>query len=180
MQAKITIARPYAQAIFEVACAEKKIAQWLDTLHLLETIITHADMRRAVEDPRLAPSALADFILHICGKKTPKKLHNLVQVLAHAKRLSCISEICILYEQLRIGSEGIVKISIIAPYSLSSEQKLSIVDMMTKRTGSKIEIDEEDSIIDQSLIGGLMIRTGDKVFDASIRGRFKTVSNAVA
>lgn len=177
MQGKITIARPYAQAIFEVACADGKIAKWLDMLRLLETIITDAGMRLAVVDPRLSPATLADVILHVCGKKVQKKLSNLVHVLANTGRLLFISEICMLYQQLQTGYEGIVKISIASAYGLSPKQQLSIVEMMSKRTGSKIEIDS--SIVDESLIGGLVIRTGDKVIDASVRGRLKAMSNAV-
>lgn len=177
MEGKTTIARPYAQAIFEVACADGKVTEWLEMLRLLETILTDKNMQRVIVDPKFSATILADVVLDICGKKISKKMQNLVKILANAKRFSFISEICTLYDQLRTTSEGIVKINIASAYDLSPKQKIGIVEMMSKRTGSKMEID--NCIIDDSLIGGVVIRTGDKVIDASIKGRLQAMSNTV-
>jgi len=148
MQEKTTIARPYAQAVFETASEENKLAEWSEMLGLLETIVADAQMKAVLTNPKMDAAALSDFILGVCGKALSETGNNLVKVLAGAGRLTIIPEINKLYEQLRAEAEGVIEVGVTSAYELAPEQQATISKMMAKRLGRKVAITHEiDSII---------------------------------
>ena len=173
MQENTTVARPYAQAVFETASEESKLTEWSEMLKLLAAVVADAQMKAVLEDPTMDAAALSDFVLGVCGQALSETGNNLVKVLAGAGRLTIIPEINKLYEQLRAEAEGVVEVGVISAYELAPEQQAVISEVMAKRLGRKVEITHE---IDDSLIGGVVIRAGDEVIDASVRGRLKALA----
>ena len=173
MQDKTTIARPYAQAVFETATEESKLTEWSEMLGLLEAVVTDAQMKSVLTSPKLDAAALSDFVQGVCGDALSEKGSNLVKVLADARRLSFIPELSKLYEQLRAEAEGVIEVGVTSAYELSPEQQVTISEAMANRLGRKVEITND---IDDSLIGGVIIRAGDSVIDASVKGRLKALA----
>lgn len=173
MQEKTTIARPYAQAVFETASEESKLGEWSIMLGLLEAVVTDAQMKPVLANPKLDAAALSGFVLDVCGDNLSQTGKNLVKVLVNTGRLGLLPEINKLYEQLRAEAEGSVEVDVISAYELAAEQQETIAAAMTKRLGKKVEI---SSHIDNTLIGGVVIRAGDTVIDASVRGRLKAMA----
>ena len=174
MRERTTIARPYAQAVFETANEESKLTEWSEMLGLLDMVVTDPQMKAMLANPKLDAAASCDFVQGVCGQELSETGNNLVKVLADAGRLSFIPEINKLYEQLRAEAEGVVEVNVVSAYELAAEQQASISEVMAKRLGKKIEITNE---IDDSLIGGMVIRAGDTVIDASIKGRLKALAS---
>jgi len=177
MQDKTTIARPYAQAVFETASEESKLTEWSEMLGLLGAVVSDAQMKAVLTNPKLDTKALTDLILGVCGKALSETGSNLVKVLADAGRLSLVPELYKLYEQLRAEAEGVIEVGVTSAYELSSEQQATISAAMAKRLGRKVEISND---IDDSLIGGMVIRAGDSVIDASVKGRLKEMATQVS
>ena len=177
MQENTTVARPYAQAVFETASEESKLTEWSEILGLLAAVVADAQMRMVLENPKMDAAAQSDFVLGVCGKALSETGNNLVKVLAGAGRLTIIPEINKLYEQLRAEAEGVIEVGVTSAYELAPEQQAAISEVMAKRLGRKIEITHE---IDDSLIGGVIIRSGDTVIDASVRGRLKALATQMS
>jgi F-type H+-transporting ATPase subunit delta len=173
MQDKTTIARPYAQAVFETASEESKLTEWSEMLGLLEAVVTDAQMKAVLTNPKLDAAALSDFVLGVCGELLNETGSNLVKVLADARRLAIIPEINNLFEQLRAEAEGVIEVAVTSAYELAADQQAAISETMAKRLGRKVEITSD---IDASLIGGVVIRAGDSVIDASVKGRLKALA----
>ncbi len=173
MQEKTTIARPYAQAVFETASEESKLTEWSEMLGLLEAVVTDPQMKTVLGNPKLDAAALSDFVQGVCGDSLSETGSNMVKVLADAGRLSIVPEINKLYEQLRDDAEGVIEVGVTSAYELTSEQQATISQAMAKRLGRKVEITND---IDESLIGGVIIRAGDSVIDASVKGRLKALA----
>ena len=108
MQENTTVARPYAQAVFETASEENKLTECSEMVGLLETVVTDAQMKAVLGNPKMDAAALSDFILGVCGEALSETGNNLVKVLADAGRLTIIPEINKLYEQLRAEAEGVI------------------------------------------------------------------------
>ncbi len=176
MQDKKTIARPYAQAVFETASEESKLTEWSEMLGLLEVVVTDAQMKAVLTNPKLDTKALTDLILGVCGKALSETGSNLVKVLADAGRLSLVPELYKLYEQLSAEAEGVIEVGVTSAYELSSKQQATISAAMAKRLGRKVEITND---IDDSLICGMVIRSGDSVIDASVKGRLKELATQI-
>lgn len=177
MQQNTTQARPYATAVFELAQAESDLAAWSEMLRLLNLIVSDSQMQRLLNDPRLDSEFLADFVLDISAERLSEAGRNFVRVLADAGRLSLAPQIYQLFEQRRTESEGVVDVEVVSAYELEQHEQDKIADVMAKRFGKKINISAR---IDSSLIGGMVIRTGDSVIDASIRGKLRQLGSELA
>lgn len=177
MQENLTAARPYAQAAFEQAQQEGDLGAWSDMLNLINMVVSDPQMPKVLDNPTLDADFLSDFILDICGSHLSATGQNFVKVLADAGRLSLTAEILELYEQSRSDAEGVLEVNVISAYPLDEQEQNRISDVMSKRFGKKISI---SSNIDESLIGGTVIRAGDSVIDASVKGRLKQLGNELA
>ncbi len=172
MQEKTTQARPYVRAVFATACEENKLAEWSLMLGLLNTVVADAKLQAVLKNPKLDAETLSHLILSVCGEALSETGNNLVKVLAQAGRLALIPEIKILYEELRAEAEGVIKVAVTSAYELTAKQQENISEVMAKRLKRKVDITHDT---DDSLIGGVVIRTGDEVINASIKGRLQAL-----
>jgi F-type H+-transporting ATPase subunit delta len=177
MQLNLTAARPYAQAVFELAREEGEFGPWSGMLSLLNTVVSDPNMKVLLANPTLKAAFLADFILDVCGDHLTEDGRSFVRVLAGAGRLLLVPQISALYEQQRIEAEGVVEVELISAYPLEETERQGITDAMTKRLGKKITITAN---INKDLIGGVVIRAGDSVIDASVSGRLRQLGNLLA
>ena len=174
MQENITAARPYAQAAFEQAQEEGKLREWSEMLQLIDTVVSDAQMQSLLDNPRFDATFLADFILDIGGTHLSTTGQNFVRVLAQAGRLSLAPAIHSLYEEHRAEAEGVISVSVSSAYPLDEAEQNRISEVMASRFGKKVNI---STSIDKSLIGGTVIRAGDSVIDASVKGGLKQLDN---
>ena len=174
MQTNITAARPYAQAAFEQAQQEDSLSAWSEMLHLLDTIVSDTQMQALLDNPRLDNAFLADFILEISGSHLSTTGQNFVRALAEAGRLPLAPAIHGLYEAHRASAEGVLTVSVSSAYALDAAEQKHISEVMARRYGKQVKL---STSMDKSLIGGAVIRAGDSVIDASVRGRLKQLNN---
>lgn len=177
MLEKATIARPYAEAAFAQALEEGKLGEWSEMLNLLSVVISDENMHGVINNPTLSSEQLHQFIADICGDKLSKSGNNFTKVLIDAERIGLAVEIFSLFEQKRAAAEGISDVDVISAYALDDAQVNAISESISKRLGKKIDINTEE---DSDLIGGVIIRAGDSVVDASLRGRLKELNSVFA
>ncbi len=174
MQDNTTIARPYARAIFELAQAENNLQQWSDLLKILSLVVIDPEMRKVISSPRVSSEQLLMIISEVTGNQLDSLGQNFVKVLIDANRLRLAPFISDLFEKRRAEAEGRVDIDVLTAYELEPQQSSQLSDVMGKRLGKKVSISAK---VDESLIGGIVIRAGDTVIDSSLRGRLNTLRN---
>ena len=174
MQDNITIARPYARAVYELAEAENNLQEWSDLLKLLSQVVVDADMRNIISSPRVSNEKLLQIISDVTGNRLGSIGQNFIKVLIDANRLKLVPFISDLFEKKRAEAEGRVDISVQTAYELEEKQAAQLSQAMGKRLGKTVNI---TSAIDESLIGGIIIRAGDTVIDSSLRGRLNALRN---
>lgn len=177
MQEKATIARPYARAAFEQAREEGKLRDWSAMLELLTAVASDPLMKSVIGNPKVSEAQLYDLVIDICGKALSESGRNFTRVLVNAGRLDLAPEIREQYEQKRARAEGTAEVRVITAFALDGTQQKRIADAMQKRLGRDVEMSAE---VDQSIIGGVIIRAGDSVIDASLRGRLRQLANEFA
>lgn len=177
MLEKATIARPYADAAFTQALEEGKLVDWSTMLNLLSVVISDNNMRGVINNPKLSYEQLYQFIVDICGDTLSKTGKNFVRVLIDAERIGLAANVFSIFEQKRIAAEGISEVDVISAYPLDDAQVSVISEAISKRIGKKVDINTEE---DKDLIGGVIIRAGDSVIDASLRGRLKELNSVFA
>ena len=177
MLEKATIARPYANAAFDQAIDEGKLSDWSAMLNLLGVIVSDSNMSQVINNPKLSSEALYQFIADIGGDKFSQAGKNFIRILIDAERIGLAAEIFTIFEKKRAAAEGISDVDVISAYPLDDAQVNVISDSISKRLGKKVDINTDE---DKDLIGGVIIRAGDSVIDASIRGRLKELNSLFA
>lgn len=177
MAEKSTIARPYAQAIFDLAAASKQLPQWSETLALAAVVAQDSGMQRVIGNPRVSDDQLVDLFLGVCGDKFDDAAKNLVKLLVENGRLNVLPEIAALFEAYRAEAEKTVKAEVISAFPVSSAQKTNIKKALKARLGREVEL---VCATDNTLVGGAIIRAGDLVIDGSVTGQLEKLTHALA
>jgi F-type H+-transporting ATPase subunit delta len=174
MLEKTTIARPYAQAVFELAQESASIEEWSSALSLLDQVVSDSQMRLLLNNPKVSHQQLQDLVIEIGGDALSGQAQNFVKILVAASRLAYAPQIAELFAAMRADAEGTVDVEVTSAYELDDAQQNSIAESISARLGKKVKI---SSTVDESLIGGAVIRAGDSVIDASLRGRLTELGN---
>jgi len=177
VQEKATIARPYARAAFEQAREEKKFKDWSAMLHSLAGVAADPLMRRVMKSPKVTGDQLHGIVVEVCGKTLSASGANFAKVVIAAGRLDVMPQIHTQYEQMRARQEGTADVRVTTAYELEEPQQKRIAEVMKKRLGKDVGISAE---VDKAIIGGVIIRAGDSVIDASLRGRLRQLGNEFA
>lgn len=177
MLEKTTIARPYAEAVFEQAQSENALKSWSELLAALKAIVSDPQLRGLLQNPRVSSDQLVEIITGVVGEGLSKTQANFVQLVTEAERLQFVPEMAQLFEQRRLDVEGLANVEVVSAYPLEEAQRERVVEIMGRRLSRKIELSERT---DEGLIGGVIIRRGDSVIDASIRGQLNELRNELA
>lgn len=172
-----TAARPYARAAFDIASDNNAIDQWTEMLNLCSAVAENASMQAALDNPALNWQQSADLFNEVCGEKLDARGQNFIRLLAENDRLSLLPEIAALYHHYKAQAQGTVDAELISALDVSDDQKNAIAASLSKRLGKQVSLTTR---IDESLIGGAIIRAGDMVIDGSIRGRLDKMSSTLA
>lgn len=177
MAEKTTIARPYAQAIFELAQGRKELPRWSEMLQLVAAVAADERMSALVGNPRVSKDELAKLFLSICGDNLSQDGQNLIRLLVENGRTNVLTEIAALYESYRAEAERTVEAQVISAFPVDEAQKQQIVAMLKKRLGRDVTLSCET---DKGLLGGAIIRAGDLVIDGSVTGQLAKLQVALA
>lgn len=172
----VTIARPYAQAVFDLAKDSGQLARWSETLRLMTEVMSNDRVQLALANPSFTKDDIERCLLGICGEELDGVARNLLVILVRNDRLSVVPHILELYEQLREEYENIVEASVDSAFALSDEQLASLVARLERRTGRKVQA---TVAIAPELIGGVTVKIGDDVWDASVRGQLNNMATAL-
>lgn len=177
MAEKVTIARPYAQAVFDIANSKGALKEWSGKLALLTAVGGDPQLRQLLGNPQVGADRIVDIILGVCGDRLGKEGAALVRVLAENRRLDVLPELTGLYEGLRAEAEKTVQAEVTSAYPLSDEQKAGITASLRKRLGREVQL---TCTTDESLIGGAIIRAGDLVIDGSVAAHVNRLATALS
>jgi len=172
----ITIARPYAEAVFKRAGETNRLPAWSDALALMAAIATDETMAAVIAGVKFSKAQLADLFNDVAGDKLDQEAKNLVKLLTENGRLALVPEIAALYEAHRAEAEGSIDAEIISAYAVSDAQRKKVAQSLKARMGKEINL---SVTIDESLVGGAIIRAGDMVIDGSVSGKLVKLASTV-
>lgn len=176
MAEPVTIARPYAEAAFRFAREQNALPAWSDALQLIKAVVADAQIAALIDAPNVGAAQLEGVIIGAVGKHLSGEARNFVQVLVQNRRLGLIVPILDMFEDLRREHEGTMEATVISALPLADGQLQPLIIALEKKYGRKITAKVE---LDPQLIGGLKIVVGDKVIDATVRGRLDAMVAAL-
>ena len=177
MSEAITIARPYAQAAFDEAQKLNSLNSWSEMLIGLAEVVNQSDMSAVINNPKVSKAQLFGLMETLMGASASTQQSNFVHVVTENHRLSVLPEIAATFEALKADAEKIVNVEVDTAFELSAEQQEKIIGSMKKRMGREIKL---TCNVKKDLLGGVVIRAGDKVIDGSARTRLGEMAVALA
>jgi F-type H+-transporting ATPase subunit delta len=176
MAEPVTIARPYAEAVFSLAKERGELQKWSAMLGLIAGIYHDEQVQKAIANPNATNNDIENLMLAVCGERIDGAARNFIQTLVHNRRLPVVAEVRELYEQLRAEDEGMAEAKISSAFPLENAQLEQLVALLSSHYRKKIN---PSVSVDSDLIGGIKVQVGDKVWDASVRGRLQDMAAAL-
>ena len=177
MSEAITIARPYAQAAFEEAQKLSDLKSWSEALRSLAEAVCYPEVRAVLTSHRVAKHKLESLMGDLLGSNANPQQRNFIRILVDNHRLLVLPEIAAIFENLRAEAEKTVNVVVDSAFELSAAQQEKIVRSLKARMGREIKLVCK---VNKELLGGVVIRAGDKVIDGSARTRLGEMAKAFA
>lgn len=171
-----SIARPYAKAVFDLASESNNHDAWQTGLETLATIAQNNEFLEAVVSPKVKAGQLEELVVGIAGKALPSGGDNFVKLLAQNGRLEVLPEVKAQYAQLLLESRKSIEAEVVTARPLSAKQTEALIEALQVRLGVSVSINET---VDESLIGGAIVKAGDLVIDGSAKGRVEKLAIAL-
>lgn len=169
----ITIARPYAKAIFDFAVENQSIEKLKSMLIFTSLVICNEHIANLLS-ASISPQELAKMLISICGDKINENIQNLIRIMAEYRRLIVLPEVLDQFIKLHDILESIIKVDVISSTELNEEQLSKISALMEKRLSCIVKLNCK---IDKSVIAGVIIYTEDFVIDESIQSRLERLTD---
>jgi len=172
----VTIARPYADAAFDLASEADALKSWSDALGRLAAIVATPEMKGLVNDPNLSSDNLVKLVLEVAGDGLNAEQKNFVSVLVNNERLQLMPEVFELFEDLKNAKEGVMDAEITSAFPLEGAQLQTLTSDLEARFKAKLNVTVS---VDPDLIGGVRVAVGDEVIDASVRAKIAKMATAL-
>ena len=176
MAEPVTVARPYAEAVFKLAAQQNALPAWSDALANIDGVVADQTVQRLISDPKVSAQQLEGLMLGVVGGKISGEARNFVQVLVGNGRLDLMPYIRTHFEALKREKEGVLEAKIISALPIDDAQVKQLVAQLETKYQRKVTAQVET---DASLIGGVKIIVGDKVIDATVRGQLDAMAAAL-
>lgn len=177
MAERITIARPYAKAVFKLAHSQKRFSQWSEVLDLAARVVGDPRVKALLNNPAVSADRLVGLISDVGGDRLDEQARNFIATLAANRRLGYLPEIAARYEQLRADAERTIEVTVTSAVELNAAQKSHYAAALAKRLGREVHLNCQT---DPALLGGAVVRAEDLVIDGSVRAGLAQLAAAIA
>ncbi len=168
-----TAARPYANAVYDLAHESSELDSWSDALTNLAAVVNDAQMSKLLDAPESGKSQKGELIIQVLGDKLNEQQQNLVKLMAENGRLKLMPDVLEQFEVARAKAENKVEAEVISAFELSAKQTSELVNTLKNKLGCEVTL---TTTIDKSLIGGVIIKAGDTIIDASMKSQLNSLA----
>lgn len=174
MAENLTIARPYAQAIFEIAKEHDSFDAWSQTLEALACAASDETFLKVLQNANSA-DAVKD-VETLLGDLLNEQGKNFVELLGENSRFAVLPEIYQEFVRLRDDYLKVKAVELISARPLDTADEQALVEKLERKYNAKISLTKK---LDPSIIGGLIIKVGDEIIDASVKTSLHSLSSTL-
>jgi F-type H+-transporting ATPase subunit delta len=172
-----TAGRRYAEAAFELAERDDAFDGWAEGLALAASFAVDDGVVHVVDNPSIPHADRQAVVGRLLEGRVLPGVLNLARLLAQRGRFEMLPAIAAEYTRLLNRRRGIVEAVVTSAQPLTAEETKALRARVEAMTGSGVDLRTE---VDEALIGGLTVRVGDQLFDASLRGRLERLRHQLA
>jgi F-type H+-transporting ATPase subunit delta len=165
-----TATRRYAEAAFQLATRDDAIDAYGDGLDLAAQMLGGAEVLGILRNPARPLKDRTDMIDALLAGRVPEQVLKLVGLLVARGKADRVPAVAAEYQRMRNEQRGIVAAVARTAMPLTTDETAALQDKVTAMTGRTVDLRVE---VDEWLIGGLTVRVGDTLYDASVRGRLE-------
>jgi F-type H+-transporting ATPase subunit delta len=166
-----SVARRYAAALFALAQQEKIVdAVDADLTTVAMAVKGVPILRTILGEPRVTETRKKDALKAAFGGKINKATLQFLELLVDKRRIGLLPEIQVEFDRLAMRVQNIARATAITAVPLTKEEEKSLIKALEVKTGKKIELQTE---VDPSVVGGVLVRIGDTVWDGTVRGNLE-------
>jgi F-type H+-transporting ATPase subunit delta len=174
MARRDTAARRYAEAAFEVATRDDAIEAWRAELDAAAAIAADERVTRMLGNPAVPLETRFEMAEATFGKVVGRPVLNLIGLMLRRGRIHELPRIAAEFRRLDNARQGITLATAISAAPLSKDEIRAVTERLEQLTGGRVELEVQE---DPSLLGGLVVRVGDRMIDGSVRGRLERLRN---
>jgi F-type H+-transporting ATPase subunit delta len=167
-------ARRYAEAAFQVAERDGTIEQWRSELDAATAVIGDEQAMRALSNPALPIDQRSMAVAGLLEGTASGPVQNLIQLLLRRGRIEEVGRVAAEFRRLDDRRQGITHATVTSAAPLTPDEVRALTARLEQSTGGRVALDTE---VDESLLGGLVVRIGDRLIDGSVRGRLERLRN---
>ena len=172
------LAGRYAVALFELAQERRELDTVAGDLHSLrEMLAASADLQRLIRSPVLSREEQARALAALGERAGLAPLtRQFLGLLAHKRRLFALPQVIEAYDAMLAEHRGAVGAEVVSAVPLSPEQLESVQQQLAAAVGQTVKL---STAVDPGLLGGLIVRVGSRMIDASIRTKLHQLELAL-
>lgn len=170
MSRSLTTVRRYAEAAFELATRDDAFDAWSSGLELVAGVAADPTVSHIIDNPAKPYAERQAIVAKLFDGRVTSGVMNLARLLAKRGRFESLPAVAAEFTRLLNRRNGIVEAVVRSAAPLSAAETEAIGARITAMTGSGVSLRAE---VDPALIGGLTVRIGDQLLDASVRGRLE-------
>ncbi len=174
MAGRATAVRRYAEATFELAQRDGTLDAWQADLRLAADLLKDERVLRIVDNPAVPRPDREALLDEMLASRISRPALNLIKLLGQRGRLEHLPVVVAEYTRLLNKRRGIVTATVKSALPLTDDEVAAIKARVEEMTTAQVEL---ETSIDPRLIGGLTVQVGDRMIDASVRGRLERLRN---
>ncbi len=168
-----TVARRYANALYQEAESQDCVEAVDEDITLLRTTLDEVDeFTRVVDSPVIPKDKKKAILKALLEERVAPLTLQFVQLLVTKDRAKMLPRIVETYQDFRDEQRGIIEVQARVAHPLGEAEREHLVDELEAMSGQQVRLRVEEN---PDLIGGLVIRIGDRVYDGSVRQKLENL-----
>jgi|SRR6185312_3365221 len=168
-----SIVKSYAKAIFNLAIKRQNLDAWESLLAALAMAVQHPGMQRQLKKLGAAYLQQVHCLTEICKPVLFKAGEHFVMLLAYHGRLLGLPNIAEAFSYYRLQYENRLKIQVTSAVALTPDEQVQLQQRLTEQFQKQVVLEND---VDTTLLGGMLMRIGSRILNASLRGRLQRLS----
>lgn len=165
-----TAGRRYAEAAFQLATRDGALDAYAEGLDLAAQTVGQGEALEVLRNPARPLRQRTDLVDALLANRVPEPVLKLVGLLVERGRIDRIGGVASEYRRLLNRERGVIEATATAAAPLTNDETAALQRKVEQMTGRTVDL---RVAVDEALIGGLTVRVGDTLYDASVRGRLE-------